>query len=90
METPTRPAFTKRNVAKYVANSLVSFAVGATVTRVLKNNIPATETANIAVIVGGVSGWYVSQKLQPYTDKAADDVIDYLENAKRKSSLQTP
>ena len=90
METPTRPAFTKRNVTKYVANTLVSAAVGTTVTRLLKNTFPSTDNMNIAVIAGGLSGWYVSAKFQPVTDKACDDLIDALEEHQRKSNLQTP
>ena len=59
-------------------------------TRLLKNTFPSTDNMNIAVIAGGLSGWYVSSKFQPVTDKVCDDLIDALEEHKRKSNLQTP
>lgn len=89
MET-NRPAFNKRTVTKYVASHLVSAAVGMTVAKLLKNNFPQTETMHMADLAGGLSGWYVATKFQPVTDKACDDLIDALEERKRKSSLQTP
>jgi hypothetical protein len=90
METPARPAFNKRTVTKYVVSHLVAASVGMTVTRLLKNNFPQTENLHIADLAGGLSGWYASSKLQPYTDQIADGVIDALEEHARKNNLQTP
>jgi hypothetical protein len=90
METQTRPAFNKRNVAKFITTYAVSTAVGLTVSRLLKNNFPQTEAMHVADLAGGLSGWYVSAKTQHITDKFVDDSFDALEERQRKSSLQTP
>lgn len=84
--------FTPRNVAKHVVKAAIAFKVSRTVKHKI-NDYAGYDTDNFIVDqTGFVVGWYVSDKLKPYTDKAvdwtADRIVAYVE--KKKSQDKTP
>lgn len=85
METP----FTPRNVAKYA----VKFIVAARVAQVAENTITDytrfEEDDMIVDISSSVVGWYVSDKLKPYTDKMVDKTADFIAEKRGKKAPTT-
>ena len=70
------PKFTPRNVAKFAAKSMVATIVAGGVKDVLIMQFPQTQYLKVAGLTGSIAGWYVSDKLQPYTDDIVDFVAD--------------
>lgn len=78
------PKFTTRNVAKFAAKSMVSAVVAGAVKDVLITRFPATEKLKTAALIGGIAGWYVSDKLEPSTDGIIDFTMDEVEALAKK------
>lgn len=73
-----RPPFTPRNVAKFVVTTAVQVKTSM-MTRQFVASHSAFESTDTPVVVGAaVVGWYVSEKVKPVTDKAVDQVADFI------------
>lgn len=84
------PKFTPRNVAKFAAKSTVATIVAKAVKDVIIAKYPQAETLNAAGLAGTVTGWYVSEKLEPYTDDLVDYVADeYVEFVNKRKQNKT-
>jgi len=72
------PDLTPRGIAKFVVTTTVQVKT-AMLTRQFIANHTALETTNTPVVVGGaLVGLIVSEKVKPFTDKAVDQVADYI------------
>jgi len=83
-ETPSTPPFTPRNVTKFVVRAAVQFKVAA-LTRDAIAEHTSLESTDFPVLLGGsVVGWYVSDKVKPYTDLAVDKTADFIVEKREK------
>lgn len=83
-----KPKFTPRNVAKHVATAVVAMKVNAVTKTAIADHTRFEEDDTIVKIAGGVAGWYVSDKVKPYTDKAVDTVADKIEARRAKKAAK--
>jgi hypothetical protein len=67
---------TKREIAKFFANTLVSNAIGFGVTKVLSSTFPKTQKFNVAELAGGFVGFVVMSHLEPIIDEKVDSFFD--------------
>lgn len=80
----TTPAFTARNVTKFVAKAIVA-AKTAEITADAIEDHTSYSKDDLPVDLGSkVVGWYISEKLEPVTDKIVDTVADFV-TAKREA-----
>jgi hypothetical protein len=76
------PEFTARNVAKFVAQTIVQQKT-VQLTEQALDDYTALDTDSNAVHLGAnVFGWFVADKLKPVTDKMVDKTADFV-TAKR-------
>lgn len=68
--------FTPRNVAKHVVKAAIAFKVSRTVKHTIDDYTRYDQDNFVVDQTGFVIGWYVSDKLKPYTDKAVDWTAD--------------
>lgn len=69
---------TKTQIAQYALKTLVALVVTDKTATAIANNTDYN-TNDITVRVGsGVAGWWVAEKLSPYTDAAVEKVADKL------------
>lgn len=74
----TTPAFTARNVTKFIAKAIVA-AKTAEITADAISDHTNYEKDDLAVDLGSKCvGWFVSEKLEPVTDKMVDTVADFV------------
>lgn len=78
------PAFTARNVAKFVAKALVAAKTAELTEDLMVDHTQYDEDATIVDITGKIAGWYVSEKLEPVTDRIVDQAADQIVALKRK------
>lgn len=72
------PPFTPRNVAKMVVKTAVQLKTAAVTQRAIADH-SSLESTDIPVrITGALVGWYVSEKVKPYTDLAVDKTADFV------------
>lgn len=74
----TSPAFTPRNVAKFVLKAVVAGKTAQLTEQAITNYTQFEEDDMIVDITGGVVGWYVSDKLKPVTDAIVDKTADFV------------
>lgn len=78
------PPFTTRNVMKYVAKALVA-SKAADLTSDAITDHTHFEEDDLTVDLGSkVIGWYISEKLEPYTDKMVDKAADFVSTLRTK------
>jgi hypothetical protein len=70
--------FTARNIAKWVARSVVAIKTAEIVTNTTTNNTNFEKDAMIVKIGAGLVGWGVSNALGGLTDVAVDKSADFL------------
>jgi hypothetical protein len=85
--------FTVRNVAKYAVKAAVQTKVAITTKHAIVDYTRFEEDDTVTSIGSHLVGWYVSDKVKPYTDKAVDKTADFItkkraERAAKKD--QTP
>lgn len=69
-------AFTPRNVTKFVVKTMVHAKTASVVEDAITDYTRFEEDDMIVDISSHLAGWYVSDKLKPYTDKIVDTVAD--------------
>lgn len=85
-------AFTPRNVAKYVAKTLIAAKAAQLTEDAITNHTRFDDDDKIVNIGSGLVGWYVSDKLKPYSDKMVDKAADKIVElrANRAAKKDTP
>ncbi len=78
--------FTPRNVAKFIVKTLVAGKVSAMTEDAITNYTHFEEDDTVVHIASGVVGWYISDKLKPYTDNMVDKTADWLVARKDKKN----
>lgn len=84
-----KPKFNAPNVTKFVVRHVVTAVVASTVKKVLIDNVPQSEKLNGAALAGGIAGWYIGEKLEPYTDAMVDTAFATLKERKNKKTQTT-
>jgi hypothetical protein len=72
------PDFTPRNVAKFVVKAIVAGRAAQLAEDAITDYTRFEEDDMIVDISTSVIGWYVSDKLKPYTDKMVDKTADFI------------
>lgn len=80
----TTPAFTARNVSKFIAKSLVAAKTTQLTAETIADHTHYEKDDTIVELGSGVVGWYVSAKLSPITDAIVDKTADFV-TAKREA-----
>lgn len=70
------PAFTPRNVTKYVVNTGIKLTVASLTRNAIVDHTEFDEDDKIVNITAAVVGWGVSDLVKPQTDKIVDKVAD--------------
>lgn len=70
--------FTPRNVAKFVVKAAIAGKTAQFTEKTITDYTALDEDNFIVDITGGVVGWWLSDMLKPYTDKAVDKTADFL------------
>lgn len=84
-------AFTTRNVAKFVVKAIVAGRTARIAEDVITDYTRFEEDDMIVDISSSVVGWYVSDKLKPYTDKMVDKTADFIAAKRGKQeTTETP
>lgn len=83
--------FTARNVAKYAVKAAVQAKVSITTKHAITDYTRFEEDDNVTEITGFLVGWYVSDKVKPFTDKAVDKTADFIakKRAERAAKKET-
>lgn len=86
------PPFNARNVAKYVAKFVVAAKTAQAAETLITDHTSLEEDTIIVDLASKMTGWYVSDKLEPYTnaavDKAADKIADYRAKKQEKKNTE--
>lgn len=75
METPD---FTPRNAAKFVVKAIVAARTAKLAEDAITDYTRFEEDDMIVDISSSLIGWYVSDKVKPYTDKMVDKTADFI------------
>jgi len=78
------PPFTPRNVAKMVVRATIQIKTAAFTRDAIANHTAFEATDTPVILVGGVTGWFVSEKVKPYTDLAVDKTADFVIDKREK------
>lgn len=70
--------FTARNAAKFVVKAVVASKTKQVAEDVIVDYTQFEEDDTVVTISGTLIGWYVSDKLQPVTDKMVDKTADFI------------
>lgn len=81
------PDFTTRNVAKFVVKAIVAARTAKLAEDVITDYTRFEEDDMIVDISTGLAGWYVSDKLKPYTDKMVDKTADFIAAKRGKKDI---
>lgn len=83
-------AFTPRNAIKYVVKSAIHIKTARLTERTIVDHTSFEEDDFVVDISSNLVGWYVSDKLKPYTDvvvdKTADKVAEFRANRAAKKN----
>lgn len=71
-------AFTPRNAAKFVVTTIVKMKTAQQTEKLITDYTPLEEDDMVVDIAGGLFGWWVGDKLKPYTDKMVDKTADFV------------
>jgi hypothetical protein len=72
------PEFTTRNVAKFVAKSIVYYKTTKLTAETIEEHTQFEKDDMIVGLGASVVGWLVSDKLSPVTDKIVDKTADFV------------
>lgn len=72
------PDFSARNVAKFVVKSAIGARTAVFAAETIADHTEFEKDDFVVETSSTVIGWYVSSKLQPYTDKAVDKTADFI------------
>lgn len=70
------PPFNARNVAKYVVKAIIASKTADLAEDVITDHTSLEEDTLAVDIMSKTIGWYVSDKVQPYTDAMVDKTAD--------------
>ncbi len=85
------PAFTARNVAKYIVKTVVQYKVSnATATAIVNYTDREEDEVIFVQIPAHLVGWGVADKLEPYTDAMVDKTADFVAAKRNKKQDETP
>lgn len=76
--------FTARNVAKWIAKSIVAIKTTELVANVAADYTRFEKDDMVVKIGAGVVGWGVSSKLEPVTDRFVDTTADFIASYRGK------
>lgn len=79
--------FTSRNVAKFVVRTTIALQTSKLVKKPITDHTQFEEDDNVVTIATGLIGWYVSDKLKPYTDSMVDKTADWIVARRRTKKL---
>lgn len=82
--TIENPPFTPRNVAKFVVRAAVSVKAANLTRTAIADHTPLETTDTPVVIAGSLVGWYVGDKVRPYSDRAVDKTADFIAAKRQK------
>lgn len=87
MDTP----FTARNVVKFVAKAAIAAKTAELAADAMVDYTALEEDSATVKIGSRVIGWYISDKLEPVTDKMVDKSADFIaaQRAKRQAKKNT-
>lgn len=82
----TTPAFTARNVSKFIAKSIVAAKTTQLSADAIADHTHYEKDDTVVEIGSGVIGWFASSKLEPVTDTIVDKTADFVtaQRAKRQ------
>lgn len=83
------PDFTARNVAKYVARTIVGTKTAQLTTDAITDYTRFDDDDTIVNITAGIVGWYVSDRMRPVTDKMVDVTADRIVAFREKRQNKT-
>jgi len=85
------PAFTARNVTKFIAKAVVATKAADLTADAIADHTQYEKDDTVVDIGSRVIGWYISEKLEPVTDKIVDTVADFVSDrrAKRQAKKDT-
>lgn len=85
------PPFNARNVAKFIAKSIVAMKTAQLTAETVADHTRFEEDDIVVDVGSKVVGWYIGEKFQPVTDKIIDTAADFVsdQNAKRKAKKDT-
>jgi hypothetical protein len=78
------PAFTARNVTKFIAKSIVAAKTAELTADAIADHTHYEKDDTVVDIGSKVVGWYVSEKLEPVTDKIVDTAADFVSDRRAK------
>lgn len=85
------PPFTARNVAKFVVKAIVAAKSTQIAEDVITDHTSLEEDTLAVDILSKTAGWFVADKIEPYTnaavDKTADKIAEY--RAKKQDKKNT-
>lgn len=70
--------FTPRNAAKFVVTSIIKVKAAQKTEDLITDYTQFEEDDLVVDITGGLVGWWVGDKLKPYTDKMVDKTADFI------------
>jgi hypothetical protein len=71
-------AFTPRNAAKFVVTSIIKVKTAQKTEEIITDYTHFEEDDMVVDIAGGLVGWWLGDKLKPYTDKMVDKTADFV------------
>ena len=85
-------AFTARNVAKWVANSIITVKVADIAADTITGYTRFEEDSLTVKLGSGAIGWFVASRLEPVTDKVVDKAADFIseQRTKRQAKKNRP
>lgn len=70
--------FTPRNAVKFVITAAVNYKATVITKDVLTDYTRFEDDDIVVKVAGGLVGWYVSDKVKPYSDKLVDKTADFI------------
>lgn len=80
----TMPAFTARNVTKFIAKAIVAAKTAEITADAITDHTHYEEDDLVVELGSKVVGWYVAEKLEPITDKMVDTTADFVSERRAK------
>lgn len=84
--------FTPRNAAKFVVTTIIKVKTAQKTEDLITDYTQFEEDALVVDIAGGLVGWWVGDRLKPYTDKVVDKTADFIvaKREQMKEKKDTP
>ena len=80
----TTPAFTARNVMKFIAKAVVAAKAADLTAEAIADHTRYEKDDTVVDIGSKVVGWYISDKLEPVTDRIVDTTADFITDQRTK------